>query len=120
MKYGYSVIERNYFKKCGEIDIIAKNKNILHFIEVKSVSADYVSDKFKLSNVSNETNTNGEFRPEDNVHQWKLKRLAKTIQIYLIEKDVSPETPWQFDVITVYIDKKRQISKVHILENVVL
>ena len=120
MKRNYNVIERNYLKKCGEIDIIATKKGILHFIEVKAVSADYVSDKFNPKNVSHETNPDGKFRPEDNVHEWKLQRITKTLQIYLIEKDVSPETPWQFDVITVYIDKKRLVSKVNMIENVVL
>ncbi|MFA5651988.1 MAG: YraN family protein [Candidatus Paceibacterota bacterium] len=114
MKQGFNVIERNYLKKCGEIDIVAKNKNKLHFIEVKSVSYETVSS------VSGETSKDGEFRPEDNVHPWKLQRLAKTVQIYLTEKDVPHETNWQFDVITVYIDKKRLVSKVSILENVVL
>jgi putative endonuclease len=114
MKQGFNVIERNYLKKCGEIDIVAKNKNRLHFIEVKSVSCETVSS------VSGETSKDGEFRPEDNVHPWKLQRLAKTVQIYLTEKDVPHETNWQFDVITVYIDKKRLVSKVSILENVVL
>ena len=120
MKHSFDIIERNYLKKCGEIDIIAKNKDILHFIEVKAVSADYLSDKYQLPSVSHETDTDGEYRPEDNVHPWKLQRLAKTIQVYLIEKNVSPETNWQFDVVTVYIDKKRLVSKVSILENVVL
>ena len=113
MKRGFDVIERNYLKKCGEIDIIAKNKGKIHFIEVKSVSHK------TLPGVSGETNDDG-FRPEDNVHQWKLQRLARTIQVYLQEKNVPHETDWQFDVITVYIDKKQLISKVNMLENVVL
>jgi putative endonuclease len=123
MKHGYTIVERNYLKKCGEIDIIAKKKDILYFIEVKAVSADYLSDKYNLPNissVSDETSIDGYFRPEDNVHPWKLQRLARTIQIYLLERNVSPETSWQFDVITVYIDKKRLVSKVSILENIVL
>jgi putative endonuclease len=111
-KRGFKIIERNYLKKCGEIDIIAKNKTKLHFIEVKSVSCE------TLINVSNGTNDN--FRPEDNLHTWKLQRLGRTIQIYLSEKSVSDETEWQFDVITVYIDKKRLISKIEIIENVIL
>jgi len=114
MKRGFNVIERNYLKKCGEIDIIAKLKDKLHFIEVKSVSCE------TIPGVSGETSANEEFRPEDNVHPWKLQRLAKTIQIYLTEKNVPHETNWQFDVVTVYIDKKRRVSKVSILENVVL
>ena len=114
VKHGFNIIHRNYLKKCGEIDIIAKKDTEIHFIEVKSVSCT------ALPNVSSETKADGEFRPEDNLHPWKLERVAKTIQIYLAEKGVSPETDWIFDVITVYIDKKRMISKVSILKNVIL
>jgi putative endonuclease len=114
MKHGFNIIDRNYLKKCGEIDIIAKNKGKIHFIEIKSVSCE------TISSISDETSKNNDFRPEDNIHQWKLQRLAKTIQIYLIEKSVSDETDWQFDVITVYIDKKRLISKVSLIKNVLL
>ena len=32
----YQIIDRNFYTKFGEIDIIAKKDNILHFIEVKS------------------------------------------------------------------------------------
>ena len=38
MKHNFSIIERNYTKKWGEIDIIAEKSNKLYFIEVKSVS----------------------------------------------------------------------------------
>ncbi len=119
MKHGFEVIERNYLKKCGEIDIIAKKDGKLRFIEVKSVSCE------TIPNVSHETVGDGEYRPEDNLHPWKLQRLARTIQVYLAEKNVSlagqaPETVWIFDVITVYIDKKRLVSKVLMIENVIL
>jgi putative endonuclease len=35
-KKGYRIIERNYRTKLGEIDIIAKDKDTLVFVEVKS------------------------------------------------------------------------------------
>jgi len=125
MKHGFQIIDRNYLKKCGEIDIIAKKDSKIHFIEVKSVSCLSVQVVETNNNVSGETPKNDNFRPEDNVHPWKLQRLYKTIELYLIEKGVSGlpaqagETDWQIDVITVYIDKKRLISKVFLLENII-
>jgi putative endonuclease len=113
-KHEFKIIEKNYLRKCGEIDIVAKNIDGLHFIEVKSVSCE------TLPSVSHETTNTDSFRPEDNVHPWKLQRLAKTIQVYLLEKNVSDETNWQFDVITVYIDKKRLTSRVFMLKNVII
>lgn len=114
IKHNFEIIDRNYLRKCGEIDIIAKNADRLHFIEVKAVSCETLPD------ISPETRQNDAYRPEDNVHPWKLQRLAKTIQLYLLEKAVSPETAWELDVITVYIDKKRLISRAYMLNNVII
>lgn len=111
VKHGFSILDRNYSRKWGELDIVAKNGLNTHFIEVKSVSCETIPDT---------NGGNDGFRPEDNVHPWKLQRLARIIQTYLLDKNVSPETNWQFDVITVYIDKKRLISKVFMLENIIL
>ncbi len=110
-KNGYKVIERNYLKKWGEIDIIAKKGNKLHFVEVKSVSRD-------LLNVTHVTADS--YRPEDNMHPWKLQRLARTIQSYLLDKDIPDNIDWQFDLVTVYIDVLNKRHDVLLLEDIVL
>ena len=33
---GYEIVDRNFYTKFGEIDIIAEKDDILHFVEVKS------------------------------------------------------------------------------------
>lgn len=104
---GFSVLGRNYLKKCGEIDIIAKKGGITHFIEVKSVS------KFTNSETDR-------YRPEDNLHPYKLKRLARVIQLYLFEKHANGEPEWVFDAITVEIDIKTLKARVMLLANIVL
>jgi putative endonuclease len=109
IRNGFEVTERNYWQKCGEIDIIVKKANIIHFIEVKSVSCENINDV-----------SDSGYRPEDNLHPWKLERLSRTIQVYLTENGVSDETDWQFDVITIYIDIKSRVSRVNFLENIVL
>lgn len=58
---GYSIIERNFIAKQGEIDIIAKDKEELVFIEVK-------------------TRTNALYgQPVDAVNRIKQKHLVKTV-----------------------------------------
>ncbi len=111
LKKGYKILDRNYLKPFGEIDVIAQIGDIMHFIEVKSVSRENLKD------VSYETDT---YKPEDNVHHWKLQRLANTIQAYLEEKGISHETNWQLDIITVFIDKKNLISQVKLMENIII
>jgi putative endonuclease len=110
MKHSFEILERNYWKKFGELDIIATKGNKLHFIEVKSVSCVTFPDRGEIDT----------HRPEDNVHPAKLARLARTIQTYLIEKDVSDETNWQFDLVTVYINTKDKTAKVEMLEDIVI
>ena len=102
---GYEVLERNYLKKWGEIDIIARKDSKIHFVEVKSVT-----------HVTND----GGYRPEDNMHPWKLQRLGRAVQSYLLDRNVSDETDWQFDVAPVYIDTNKRLTRVFLLEDVVL
>jgi putative endonuclease len=112
MKRGFEIIEQNYNKKWGEIDIISKKGDKLHFVEVKSVTRE------SLNNVSSETDN---YRPEDNLHPWKLKRLSRVIQTYLLGYSRgSHETDWQFDVIVVYLDLKGLQAKVNYMEDIIL
>lgn len=109
---GYKILDRNYSKKWGELDIVAKKGNKIHFVEVKSVSRE------TIENVNHETSAG--YRPEDNMHPWKLKRLGRATQSYLLDKDISDDVDWQFDVATVYIDMNKRLSKVFLLEDIVL
>lgn len=123
-KHGFEVIERNYLRKWGEIDIIAKKAGIIRFIEVKSVSYEtqpyqgnaLVNPRGPASGVTH--GTKGEFRPEDNMHPWKLKRLSRTIQTYLLHK--KQDCDWQLDLITVKMDMKTRHAKVEMMENIIL
>jgi putative endonuclease len=104
---GFLIREKNYLKKYGEIDIVATKNGKLHFVEVKSVSLD------NLSNVY----SNDNYKPEDNVHPKKLQRLFKTIEIYLSEKNIDKD--WQIDVLSVFMDFNTKTARVRYLENVI-
>ena len=128
-KNGYGVLDRNYSRKWGELDIVAKKGKKLHFIEVKSVSR-VISDSrdsviretpvVEPSSLRGGREQNDSYRGEDNMHAWKLKRLGRAVQSYLLEKDISDDVEWQFDVVTVYIDVSKRISRVFLLEDIVL
>lgn len=108
---GFSILERNYWQKWGELDIVAEKEDLIHFVEVKSVSCEMFSD------FSRETN-NERFRPEDNIHDAKIKRLYRTIETYLAEKN--EEREWQFDAIIVRLGIKDKKASVDFIENIVL
>ncbi len=112
---GFSIEERNYTKKWGEIDIIAKKDNKIYFVEVKSVSTNFTCNNIEdLDGVAKET-----FRPEENLHYSKLKRLSRTIETYLIHKRVG-NTPWQFDALIVFLCPLEKKARVRRIENIVL
>lgn len=108
MKHGHKILDRNYRKKWGEIDIVTTKDNVLHFVEVKTVS--------------HET----EYMPEDNIHPWKRKRLARAVQTYLLEKnsdlpaDEEGETEWQTDSLAVFLNFQTRKAKFRLLENIIL
>jgi len=106
---GFSVLERNYRKKWGELDIVAERGGAIRFVEVKTVTRD---------NVRGAVSGSGEeYLPEENVHPWKLKRLHRAIQTYLEDRS-REEDEWQLDLVMVFLDEKRGEAKVELLENI--
>ena len=125
----FVIKEKNYRKKWGELDIIAEKDGDLHFIEVKSVATNgYVSRVTSLGKllwrVSHETystlNVEVESHfPEENVHLWKQRRMARAIKTYLLEKHVPEDQEWQIDVIAVFLDFSQKHAIIRHTEDVV-
>jgi putative endonuclease len=108
MKHNFLILDRNYTKKWGEIDIIAEKSNKIYFIEVKSVTRD------TLENIKDD------YRAEDNMHPWKMKRLSRTIQTYLLHKKVPDDKEWQVDLLVVYLDLKAKKARVKVVSDIIL
>jgi putative endonuclease len=105
---GFAILGRNYLKKWGEIDIVARGTDgSVHFIEVKSVSRGTYA-KHKKESVAHET-----FRPEENVTREKLVKLERVIQTWLLEYKY--EGDWQIDVASVTLDMVRRVGKVEMI-----
>jgi len=112
---GYEIVERNYLKPWGEIDIVAKKAEKLYFVEVKTVTRE------SPKGIHPEGLSRGAgYRPEDNVHPAKVKRLHRAIQTYLLDHKVPETIDWQLDVACVYLDFSTRRATVEVLENVIL
>lgn len=120
-RHGFEILDRNYLRKWGELDIVARKKGVLRFIEVKSVSC--VTLPMDVSHVTLGHRPTGEakdsYRPEENVHPQKLKRLSRAIQTYILEKRLD-SFEWQLDVVTVKISEKDRMARVEMIENIII
>ncbi len=117
VKHGFLILDRNYTKNWGEIDIVAEKSDKLYFIEVKSVSRETLNAFIPKS--YDNSDERYEHRPEDNMHPWKLKRLSRIIQTYLLSKNLN-EKEWQVDLLVVYLCKKEKKAKIKVVSDIIL
>lgn len=88
VKSKYQILERNFYCRQGEIDIIAKDKEEIVFVEVKT----RINNKF------------GE--PSEAVNITKQKHMYKTAK-YFLYKSNSLEKLVRFDVVEILITNGR-------------
>jgi len=82
-KKGYKIEAMNYYSRYGEIDIIARKKKIVVFVEVKLRKDDKFAKAAEFVSIS------------------KQKKIILTAQAYLQEKD-DRKSQARFDVIEIY------------------
>lgn len=105
IKKGYTILDRNYRRPWGEIDIIAEKGMTVRFVEVKTLSREIKGGK-----VSHEISHN----PEDLVDERKLQKIARTAILYMDQTHDTRE--YQIDVVGVFLDKRRRIARCRLLE----
>ena len=100
-KNGFKIIDRNYRHFLGEIDIVCEKSGKVIFCEVKTVSR---------GNLDNDVG----FRPEENLHSSKLKKLHKIIEIYLSAKRIIRD--WQINLVTVKYSPTENRARVWMMQ----
>lgn len=84
---GFRILDRNFYFQGGELDIVAKDKEYLVFVEVKY-----------------RKNTVYGF-PEEAITAGKQKKLVLGAKKYMYEHKISYEVPCRFDVISICGDE---------------
>lgn len=96
---GYEVIHSNYYTEYGEIDLIAKKNNRLHFVEVKT------------------RGTKNFGHPEEAITKNKLAHMLDSAQAYL-QAFPDDERDWQIDVLAIQTASKNEIPDIRFFQNV--
>jgi putative endonuclease len=104
-KEGYSILGKNYQnssgRQLGEIDIIAKEKDEIVFVEVKTRNLE----------------SYGFTQPEENITRSKLFKLNRIAEYYLKSKKLF-NTPYRFDAVSVWLDKEQKKAKIKHIKSI--
>ncbi len=89
---GYEILERNFYTRSGEIDLIARDAGAIVFIEIKyrkNTAAGY---------------------PEEAVTRRKQLHILQAARYYLLTHGFGEYTPCRFDVVAITGDEIRLIK----------
>lgn len=99
---GYTILDRNYKKLFGEIDLIVEKEDCINFVEVKT----------KLSSGNNL------FTPELRVDSKKISHISKVARVYLDNKGWLGKREWQIDIVSVIISESDKKARIKHFQNV--
>lgn len=91
---GYTIIDRNWRCRFGEIDLVARDGDQLVFVEVRARH-----DQYALESIT----------------ARKRQRLITLAYAYLIAHDVPPGVGWRIDVIALTVVAGRAVVTDHVM-----
>lgn len=97
-KRGYRIVERNYSRRCGEIDIIAYKDKIICFVEVRTRAAGSMLSGAQTVDIR------------------KMQRVYKTACLWLMEHEADYQP--RFDVAEIVSSKDgSRAERINYIEN---
>jgi putative endonuclease len=97
---GYDIVETNYRCPEGEIDIVARQRDTLVFIEVRTKTSRLFGT------------------PEESITAVKAARLRTLAARYGQDHDGLPDA-WRIDVVAIELNRSGRPSRIEIIENAV-
>jgi putative endonuclease len=97
---GYSIVERNFRCPSGEVDIIARQKDQLVFVEVRTKTTRWFGS------------------PEESITPTKMEKLRNVAAYYWQSRPNLPES-WRIDVVAIQMNGQGRASRIELIENAV-
>ncbi len=94
----YTIVQKNFRCKFGEIDIIAKEGHVVVFVEVR-------------------TKTSTAYGPAYNSVTYSKQKQIKRVALYYISKHNLVKTQFRFDVIGIFLDPHTDCSHIDHIQN---
>lgn len=104
---GFSLVEQNYLKPFGEIDLVMKKGSEMFFVEVKTGKI------------------GSDWDPEQNLDRKKLGKFERIVKHYITEKKldtiknrygVEQELEYQMWAVVVYLDEENKKAQVKLID----
>ena len=99
-KKGYRILERNYRTIFGEIDIVARFKGIIVFVEVKTRTSSSLGPPYLA------------------VTTAKQRHIIKNAVFYLRCRKLM-QAPWRIDIVSVKLNYEYKLESIELIENAV-
>jgi putative endonuclease len=99
VRRGYEIVARNWRCQVGEVDIVARRSDVLHFFEVR-------------------TRRGREYgTPEESVTPDKRQRMVDVALTYLGERELT-DTDWRIGFVAVEMDRRGQLVRLEVYDSV--
>ncbi len=98
-KQGYRILDRNWRRPWGELDVVARRGDTIHFIEVKASRARREG-----------------FDPFLRADARKMHKVKRTAQTWLSANRYGPNTEWQMDIASVILGQTG--PEIELFENI--
>ena len=98
-RLGYRVLDRNWRRPWGELDVVAERHGVVHFVEVKA------------SRIRRDG-----FDPIVRADARKMHKVKRTGKTWLSAHRYGPDTEWQIDVASVILGQSG--AEIELLENI--
>ncbi len=98
---GYKILERNYYTRFGEIDLVVSKNGVLTFIEVKLKHGDDFGT------------------PEEMIGGFKLSQVQRMAEFYLMDKPKMAEIykTYLIDAVCVVTSEDGEVERISHYEN---